>query len=100
MDKFPRIPYGLAKWIIQHMRRGECIYVRDRYIISFRKAARELGARVISNTVERRGQRLWRIRRLWSKRGSQPTGHRYQRMPLRMPATGRFIKDAAAGRNT
>lgn len=89
----PRIPYGLAKWIVRHMRHGEMRYVRPRYIISFRKAAREEGVYIISNTVRRRGRALWRVMRVADGHAS---GHVGQRMPAREPITGKFLRDPEA----
>jgi len=89
MTRAPRIPYGLAKWIVRHLRHGEVAYVRPRYIISFRKAAREEGVYIVSNTIRRDGRLLWRIMRV---RDGHPSGHIGQRMPRRERATGRFLE--------
>jgi hypothetical protein len=69
------------------MRHGEVVYVRPRYIISFRKAAREQGVYVVSNTVRRHGRVLWRVMRVTD---GHPSGHVGQRMAKRT-ALGHFI---------
>ncbi len=93
--QLPRIPYGLARRIVLALRLGDQAIVRPEYIISFRKAAREAGRRVITNAFwTATGEK--RIRMMAVRRSDWITGHIYQRLPARDADTGHFLKDNAA----
>jgi len=92
-----RLPYGTATRVVRALRPGETIYVPHKFIISFRKAARESGVPVFTNSIRRHGETVWKMRRKWirSQKGKQFTGHRFQRQARRDQA-GRFIPDGIA----
>lgn len=91
----PRMPRGTANRILAAMRPGEVLIVRPEYVISFRKTAREMGRRVITNAYwTPTGEK--RIRMTAVRKADWVTGHIFQRMPVRSADDGRFMKDAAA----
>lgn len=92
LNPIPRMPYGMAKRIVAAMQIGDACTVRPEWVVSLHNAARRMGLRLASVTVNRRGVRLVRMIRIME---GWPTGHAVARIPRRERISGRWRKDAA-----
>ena len=82
----PRMPYGIAKQIVQTLREGEAVNVRPAWRGPIYNAARRLGLALTSVGIERDGELLFRM---MLRIEGGVSGHQLSR-PANDPTTGRW----------